>query len=98
MYNLVTEAFPLVLFVKKLEDNSRRIMEVTECRILPDGRREVIPLYRYAVHATREIAGKTIIEGDYEKVNDISAGFQKRLLENGLPLSRLTTLLGGENE
>lgn len=98
LYNLVTEAFPLVLFVKKLEDNSRRIMEVTECRILPDGRREVIPLYRYAVHATREIAGKTIIEGDYEKVNDISAGFQKRLLENGLPLSRLTTLLGGENE
>ena len=31
LYNLVTEAFPIVLFVKKLEDNSRRVMEITEC-------------------------------------------------------------------
>ncbi|MNW20759.1 hypothetical protein D3C71_2213100 [compost metagenome] len=72
-------------------------MEVTECCILPDGKREIVPLYRYAVHATREIDGKTVIEGGYEKVNDISLGLQKRLLENGLSLSRLATLIGGEN-
>ncbi|MEK4039437.1 CpaF/VirB11 family protein [Paenibacillus sp. FSL F4-0122] len=95
LYNLVTEAFPLVLFVKKLEDNSRRIMEITECRILPNGQREIAPLFRYAVHSIREISGKIVVEGGYEKVRDISPELQKRLLENGMPLSRLTTLLEG---
>jgi pilus assembly protein CpaF len=95
LYNLVTEAFPLVLFVKKLEDNSRRIMEITECRILPNGQREIAPLFRYAVHSIREISGKIVVEGGYEKVRDISSELQKRLLENGMPLSRLNTLLEG---
>ncbi|MEK4107007.1 CpaF/VirB11 family protein [Paenibacillus sp. FSL R10-2791] len=95
LYNLVTEAFPLVLFVKKLEDNSRRIMEITECRILPNGQREIVPLFRYAVHSIREISGKIVVEGGYEKVRDISPELQKRLLENGMPLSRLNTLLEG---
>ncbi|OME30044.1 CpaF/VirB11 family protein [Paenibacillus sp. FSL E2-0274] len=95
LYNLVTEAFPLVLFVKKLEDNSRRIMEITECRILPNGQREIAPLFRYAVHSIREISGKIVVEGGYEKVRDISPELQKRLLENGMPLSRLNTLLEG---
>ena len=36
LYNLVTEAFPIVLFVKKLEDNSRRLMEISEYEYLPD--------------------------------------------------------------
>lgn len=97
LYNLVTEAFPIVLFVKKLEDNVRRIMEITECRIQPDGTREIVPLYRFAVHATREVAGNIRIEGDYEQVGVISTGLQKRLLENGLPLPLLQQLQqGGE--
>lgn len=96
LYNLVTEAFPLVLFVKKLEDNSRRIMEITECCIQPDGTRDIITLFRYAVHATREVEGSIVIDGVYERVNDISPALQKRLLENGLPISSLQSLLGGE--
>lgn len=95
LYNLVTEAFPIVLFAKKLEDNVRRIMEITECRIQPDGTREVVPLYRFAVHSTKEVAGQIRIEGDYEKVGDISPGLQKRLLENGLPISMLHLLITG---
>ncbi|MDF2923908.1 MAG: type secretion system protein [Paenibacillaceae bacterium] len=95
LYNLVTEAFPLVLFVKKLEDNTRRMMEVTECCILSDGTREIRTLYRYAVQATREEAGTIHIDGIYEKVQNISPGLQKRLLENGLPLQQLQALLQG---
>ncbi|WP_044482080.1 CpaF/VirB11 family protein [Paenibacillus antibioticophila] len=95
LYNLVTEAFPLILFVKKLEDNSRRIMEITECRILTSGQREIVPLYRYAVHAMREVEGNMVVDGDYEKMQDISPELQKRLLENGMPVSRLAMLLEG---
>ncbi|WP_339310853.1 CpaF/VirB11 family protein [Paenibacillus sp. FSL M7-0896] len=95
LYNLVTEAFPLILFVKKLEDNTRRMMEITECCILPDGQRVIHTLFRFAVHATYEEAGRICIDGAYEKVSDISIGLQKRLLENGLPLSSLQRLLSG---
>lgn len=95
LYNLVTEAFPIVLFVKRLEDNIRRIMEITECHILPDGTREIVPLFRYVVRSTQESAGQIRIEGDFEKVNDISPGLQKRLVENGLPFSILQQLLSG---
>jgi pilus assembly protein CpaF len=41
LYNLVTEAFPIVMFAKKLEDSSRKIMEITECEIMPDGERKI---------------------------------------------------------
>lgn len=95
LYNLVTEAFPIVLFVKKLEDNVRRMMEITECRIHPDGSREIVPLYRFAVRSTRKVAGNIRIEGDYEQVGIISSSLQKRLLENGLPLPLLQQLQQG---
>ncbi|MFQ9917361.1 MAG: hypothetical protein ACLRWQ_14135 [Flavonifractor plautii] len=58
LYNLVTEAFPIVLFVKKLEDNSRRVMEITECEILEDGARKLHTLYRYHVSETAVEDGK----------------------------------------
>lgn len=40
--NLVTEAFPIVVYAKQLENKQRRIMEIMECEILPDGARNII--------------------------------------------------------
>ena len=34
------------------EDNSRRVMEITECEILEDGTRQLHTLYRYHVSET----------------------------------------------
>lgn len=96
LYNLVTEAFPIVMFAKKLEDNSRKIMEVTECEILPDGSRQIRTLFRYAVTSNTIQNGKTQITGTYEKVQTISESLQKRLLENGMPVTLLQQLIGGE--
>lgn len=97
LYNLVTEAFPIVLFVKKLEDNSRRIMEITECEILPDGNRAIHTLYRYHVTENQIVDGKPVIRGEFRKVNPISASLQKRLLENGMPAFLLKRLTEGGN-
>ena len=88
LYNLVTEAFPIVLFVKKLEDNSRRVMEITECEILEDGARKLHTLYRYHV-------SETAVEDGKVKVAPISASLQKRLLENGMPPRLLEQIAGG---
>ncbi len=85
LYNLVTEAFPIIVFCKKLEDNSRKIMEITECYIDDDGQRHIKSLYRYKVTRNDKKDDKAIIEGHFEKLNNISSYMQKRLLENGMP-------------
>jgi pilus assembly protein CpaF len=91
--NLVTEAFPIVAFAKKLEDNSRKIMEITECEILPDGQRNIRTLYRYVVEGNENIDGKLKIKGRFEKVNIMSKSLQKRFLENGMPVEQLNQFL-----
>lgn len=86
LYNLVTEAFPIVLFTRQLEDKSRKIMEIIECEIFPDGRRQINTLYKYNVEdVITNKEGKKIVSGEFEKVSDISKQLQKRLLENGMP-------------
>jgi len=95
LHNLVTEAFPIVLFTKRLEDNSRKIMEITECEIAEDGSRSIRTLFRYHVTSNDFIDGKVSISGHFEKVNDISPGLKKRMLENGMPANMLNNILKG---
>ncbi len=97
LYNLVTEAFPIVLFVKKLEDNTRKVMEITECEICEDGTRRIHTLFRYHITENAVVDGKMQIKGEYQKVENISQSLQKRLLENGMPVRLLERLMeGGE--
>jgi len=96
LYSLVTEAFPIVLFVKKLEDNSRKVMEVTECEITESGEREIHTLFRFNVIENQVIDGKPMIKGSFERVEDISESLQKRLLENGMSREQLKNILGEE--
>lgn len=80
LYNLVTEAFPIVVYCKKLEDNSRKVTEIIECNIKEDGTREIKTLYRYVVTKNNPLK----IEGHYEKVNEISENLIKKLRDNGI--------------
>lgn len=93
LYELVTEAFPIVLFIKKLEDNSRKVMEIKECIIHEDGRREKVTLYKYELYNSEFVDGKYEITGEFKKVNNISEQLQKRLLENGMTLVELEKLV-----
>ncbi len=86
LYQLVTEAFPIVVFCKKLEDNSRKIMEITECVIQKDGSRKIQTLWQYYIHTTKiEENGKVKVKGEFKKVHSISKDLLKRLQENGMP-------------
>lgn len=98
LYNLVTEAFPIVAFSKKLEDNSRHIMEIIECHIKEDGTREFRTLYKFNVKDNAIEGGKLKIIGDYEKVSDMSPALEKRLLENGMPRNLLEKFKGVDEE
>ena len=95
--NLVTEAFPIVVYAKQLENKQRRIMEIMECEICPDGTRKYHSLYRYNITENRMENGKFIVKGTHEKCADISLSLQRRLLENGMPQAELDRLLGKGN-
>ena len=95
IFNLVTEAFPIVVYAKRLENKQRRIMEIMECEIKPDGKREYHSLYQYKISENRIENGTFIVNGSHEKVEEISRSLQRRLLENGMPQGELNELLKG---
>lgn len=96
LMDYVTEAYPIVVFCKQLENKQRRMMEIQECEILPDGSRRFRPLFQYIITENRMEDGKFIIEGHHEQVNTISDTLAKRLLENGMPLPSIERLQGKE--
>lgn len=95
LMDLVTEAFPIVVFTKQLENKQRRMMEVMECEILPDGSREFRTLFRFNITENRMEGDEFIINGRHEQVGGISKGLRKRFLENGMPESVLNNILKG---
>lgn len=95
IFNLVTEAFPIVVYAKQLENKQRRIMEIMECEIKPNGKREFHSLYRYTITENRIENGKYVINGYHEKCANISPSLQRRLLENGMPIGEMNKLLEG---
>lgn len=94
----VTEAFPLIVFCKQLENRQRRVMEVMECEILPDGARNFRPIFQFAIGENRIEDGRFIISGSHSVVQGISPSLQRRLIENGMPQDVFKRILqiGGE--
>jgi pilus assembly protein CpaF len=92
LMDYVTEAYPIVVFCKQLENKQRRMMEIQECEILPDGARVFRPLYQYIITENRMADGQFIIEGRHMQVNAISDSLAKRLLENGMPQAHINQL------
>nr|WP_195377275.1 CpaF/VirB11 family protein [Anaerotruncus rubiinfantis] len=98
LMNYVTEAYPLVVFCKQLENKQRRLMEIMECEILPDGTRQYNPIFQYHITENLYEDGKYTMEGYHERVMNISPSLQKRLIDNGMPDVQLQTMLGKETE
>ena len=98
LMDYVTEAYPIVVFCKQLENKQRRMMDIQECEILPDGTRQFRPLFQYIITENRMEDGKFVIEGHHKQVNTISDSLAKRLLENGMPQTVIERLRGKEEQ
>ena len=98
LLSYVTEAYPIVVFCKQLENKQRRMMEIMECEILPNGDRRYNTLFRYVITENHMENGKFVIEGHHSQVNEISVSLRKRLLENGMPNEELQALLNPKKE
>ena len=100
LIGLATKAFPIVAFAKKLEDNSRRLMEISECEYLSDAtqagerRYRMRTLFRFHITDNQIIDGRAKIIGYYEKVEVPSEGLLKRLRENGMSFQMQQKLFG----
>lgn len=96
LMSLVTEAFPIIVFSKQLEDRKRKVMEIMECELLPDGNRNYRTLYHYNIVENRLESDRFIIHGEHERVQGISESLKKRFLENGMPKEQLVRWEGEE--
>ena len=94
LLSYVTEAYPLIVFCKQLENRQRKIMEIMECEINPDGSRNYRSLHQYEITENRMEGNQFVINGSHRKVNQISEGLCKRLLENGMPVETINQLKG----
>ena len=92
------QAFPLIVFEHKLEDNSRKIMDISECIVNSNGDREYRTLFRYNITKNEIVDGKYVIEGHFEQPQIMSDNLKKRLMQFGVPQDVLQKFLITENE
>lgn len=87
------QAFPLVVYAHKLEDNSRKIMDISECVITPSGEREYHTLFRYRITKNELKRGKYKIDGYFEQPEDYERPPKGEALQFGVPQKTLEQFL-----
>lgn len=87
------QAFPLVVYAHKLEDNSRKIMDISECVIRKSGQREYHTLFRYNITKNEIVDGKFKIDGYFEQPELMSDNLKRKLMQFGVPQDELNVFL-----
>ena len=91
------QAFPLVVYAHKLENNSRKIMDISECVITPSGEREYHTLFRFKITKNEVKRGKYKIEGVFEQPEIMSDHLKSKLVQFGVPQDELEKYLTKED-
>jgi pilus assembly protein CpaF len=94
----VGQAFPLVVHTLKLENNARKIMDISECEILPNGERRYHVLYRYNITSNAVDDYELKIDGYFEKVENMSEALKLKLIQFGVPQTRLAKFSHVKNQ
>lgn len=84
LMSLIVKAFRVVVFIKKMPDNSRKILDIVESYKSPDGQITSNSLYHYAIHGYKMLDGKRVPDGEFIKTGCPSDELRYRLIENGL--------------
>jgi len=92
------QAFPVVVYAHKLENNARKIMDISECIIGASGEREYNCLYNYQITKNAVENGEFNIEGHFGKPNVMSENLRKRLIQYGVPQNDLNLFLGRKGD
>ncbi len=84
LMRMMVEAFPIVVFQRKMEDTSRKITEIIEGEGFVNGELRYRTLFRYVVDNNELKDGKVNVEGHFESVQRISERLRDELIQNGL--------------
>ena len=87
------QAFPIVVYAHKLENNSRKCMDISECIINAAGEREYNCLYNYEITKNTIENDQFVIEGQFRKPNPMSDSLRRRLIQYGVPQNKLNRFL-----
>lgn len=87
------QAFPIVVYTHKLENNERKIMDISECEILSNGERVYHTLFRFHITKNKVVNGKFVTEGYFEQPEIMSDSLKKKLLQFGVPQEELNKFL-----
>ncbi len=90
------QAFPLVVYTHKLENNARKIMDISECEILPTGERRYHTLYRFNITKNTIKNDETQIEGYFNKPENMSDNLKRKLMQYGVPQNEIQIYLKKE--
>jgi pilus assembly protein CpaF len=77
----------------KLENNARKIMDISECVITPSGEREYRSLYSYHITKNDMVDGEYRVDGVFGKPNIMSDNLRRRLIQYGVPQGELNFFL-----
>ena len=91
------QAFPVVVYAHKLEDNSRKVMDISECLVDDIGNRTYRTLFRYVITKNEIINDQYVIEGHFEQTNIMSEHLKNKLIHFGVPQDLLKRFLGDCN-
>lgn len=80
------------------EAKQRRITNISECEILPDGSRRLHKLYEYHITDNHLEGDRFVIEGEHQKCEEISESLRRRFIENGMPLGELAQFVQGKEK
>ena len=87
------QAFPIVIYTHKLENNDRKIMDISECEILPNGERAYHTLFRFHITKNEIVNSEFVTEGKFEQPEIMSENLKKKLLQFGVPQEELNKFL-----
>ena len=92
------QAFPIVVYCHKLENNTRKCMDISECIINAAGEREYNCLYNFAITRNTIENEEFVIEGQFHKPNMMSDSLRRRLIQYGVPQNELNRFLKGADK
>lgn len=94
----VAQAFPLIVYEHKLEDNSRKVMNICECIIDEHGQRTYNSLFCYVIKKNTYENGEYHIEGHFEQCGIMSQSLATKLMQSGVPHELLVRFLKADTE
>ena len=84
------EAFPVVVFTGLLEDNSRRVLDITEAVTTDEGKIVYRQLYHFEIEDNSiNEKGQAVVSGKFVRDNPISPRLRQTLIEHGVPKKKL---------